>query len=696
MAPSQRPSERHAPEARAGAPAIFISVAVLAPVRGAFTYRLPPGQPVPARGEAVRVPFGRRAAVGFCLGGSAGPPAGVDLGTVKQVLADAPGAGETSALPPPLPLELFDFLAWTAAYYLHPIGEVLKTALPPPGRIPTARRKQSPRLVGLTSPPAPSAAQAQAIDAITAAVGAYKFAPLLLHGVTGSGKTEVYLAAITAALARGKTAIVLVPEIGLTPQMTARFAGRFGHQVAALHSGQSRGERAREWQRLYAGEALVALGVRAGVFAPVQNLGLIIVDEEHDPSFKQDDRLCYHARDMAVARAKLAGCPVILGSATPSLETVANVEAGRYQKLALAQRIDARPMPPVELIDLRGEPPPGHGATPLLRPELALAMAETLARGEQTILFLNRRGHAGCLVCQACGKVSACPNCDVSMTAHGAGHARGRRLICHYCGQGAAWPELCPHCRGPLTELSAGTERLEAEVRTRFTGARVARLDRDTASGQALHRTLDALGQGEIDVLVGTQLVAKGHDFPKVTLVGVVLADVGLNLPDFRAAERTFQLLVQVAGRAGRGVRPGRVLIQTYFPEHPALVAAQQHDFEGFARGELVRRRAQGFPPTHRLCGVRIDGQSATTAARAAGELARLAESALRRLGTRASVLGPALAPLSRLKGRTRYQLLLRARTHAELAQLAEPLMAAAKELGAVRVVFDMDPISML
>ena len=349
-------------------------------------------------------------------------------------------------------------------------------------------------------------------------------------------------------------------------------------------------------------------------------------------------------------------------------------------------------MPPVELISLRGGPPPGHGSSPLLRPELALAISEALGRQEQSILFLNRRGHAGCLVCQSCGQVSACPNCDVSMTAH----QRGRRLICHYCGHSAEWPETCPHCRGTLSELSAGTERLEAEVRARFPAARVARLDRDTSSGAALHRTLDALGNGEIDILVGTQLVSKGHDFPNVTLVGVVLADVGLNLPDFRAAERTFQLLVQVAGRAGRGERPGKVLIQTYFPEHPALVAAQGHDFARFADAELLRRRAQGFPPSSRLCAVRVDAQNPHTAARAAQTLANLAEATLRKLGGRASVLGPALAPLARLKGRTRYQLLLRARTHGELARLATPLQAAAADLGAVRVVFDMDPLSMM
>ena len=664
----------------------LVSVAVLAPVRGAFSYRLPEGLPTPLRGQRLEVPFGARTASGFALGAVA-PEAPRPEGTLlKDVLRLVDAPGEESLFPS----ELFEFLIWTSEYYLHPLGEVLKAASPPAGAVPKPRRPRE--LPARDLPPEATPDQLVANRQLTEAIQRAAFAPFLLHGVTGSGKTEVYLEAIAQVLAQGRSAIVLVPEIGMTPQLLARFTARFGAEVSALHSGLARGERLRAWRRLRTGEARVAVGVRAAVFAPMQNLGLIIVDEEHDSSFKQEDRLCYHARDMAVARAKLAACAVVLGSATPSLETLSNVEAGRYHKLSLASRIDSRPLPPVELISLRGEPPPGHAGVPMLRPELALAVSETLERGEQTILFLNRRGHAGCLVCQSCGRVSACPNCDVSMTAH----ARGKRLLCHYCGCSARWPEVCPHCRGPLTELSAGTERLEAEVRERFPKARVARLDRDTATGTAHERTLAALAAGELDVLVGTQLVTKGHDFPNVTLVGVVLADVGLNLPDFRAAERTFQLLVQVAGRAGRGDRPGKVLIQTYFPDHPALLAAREHDHARFAAHELLRRRAQGFPPASRLCAVRVDAVNPNRAAEAARKLADLAEAELRRTGGRASVLGPALAPLARLRGRTRYQLLLRARTHREISRLAAVLQAEAANLGPVRVVFDVDPISML
>jgi primosomal protein N' (replication factor Y) len=641
---------------------------------------------MPARGQRLEVPFGTRTASGFALGAVTPNSPQPEGALLKDVLRLVEGHGEETLFP----AELFEFLVWTSEYYLHPLGEVLKTASPPSGPAPRARRA---RVVPARDvPPIATPDQAVANREVADAIRDGAFVPYLLHGVTGSGKTEVYLEAIAQVLALGRSAIILVPEIGMTPQLLSRFTARFGTEVAALHSGLSRGERLRAWQRLRSGEARVAVGVRAAVFAPVRNLGLIIVDEEHDSSFKQEDRLCYHARDMAVARAKLAACPVILGSATPSLETIANVQAGRYRKLSLASRIDSRPLPPVELISLRGEPPPGHAGAPMLRPELALAVSETLERGEQTILFLNRRGHAGCLVCQSCGRVSACPNCDVSMTAH----ARGKQLLCHYCGCSARWPETCPQCRGPLTELSAGTEKLEVEVRERFPTARVGRLDRDTAGGAALEGTLAALAAGELDVLVGTQLVSKGHDFPNVTLVGVVLADVGLNLPDFRAAERTFQLLVQVAGRAGRGDRPGKVLIQTYFPDHPALLAAREHDHDRFAAHELLRRRAQGFPPTSRLCAVRVDAVNPNRAAAAARRLADLAEAELRRTGGRASLLGPALAPLARLRGRTRYQLLLRARTHREIARLAAVLQAEVSNLGPVRVVFDVDPISML
>jgi primosomal protein N' (replication factor Y) len=659
----------------------LVRVAVLAPVRGLFTYRLPAELRAGAAiGRRVEVPFGRRKLQGFIVDWPGEAPAEVEPREVTAWVDEAPL----------FPDALFRFLLWTADYYLHSPGEVLKTALPPGGTTAPKKRRKAhgteEDLIPPFAPRTPTVAQAEACGAVVAAVDSGGYHPFLLHGVTGSGKTEVYLTAIARALELGKSAVVLVPEIGLTPQLVQRFRERFGNLVAVLHSGTSRGERAREWHRLRNGVARVAIGVRAAVFAPVDHLGLIVVDEEHDPSFKQEDRLCYHARDMAVARAKLSGCSVVLGSATPSLESFSNAEAGRYRKLTLPTRVDDRVMPVVELVDLCG---PVQG---ILREPLLLALGETLQRGEQSILFLNRRGHSGSLCCKSCGHVESCPHCSVSLTQHLA----RRRLLCHYCGLTRAIPEHCPQCRGPLTPLGVGTEKVEEEVVRLFPTARVARLDSDVGSAARVARTLRNFRDRKIDVLVGTQVVAKGHDFPFVTLVGVVLADTGLTLPDFRAAERSFQLLVQVAGRAGRGDAPGRVLIQTYHPDHPALVHAGTHDYLAFAEGELQRRRAQGWPPYGRLCAVRIDAVNPQAAERAARHLGKVAGRKLIERKLRAAVLGPALAPLERLRGRTRWQLLLRAPTHQALRELTVALQEASTDLGPVRVVFDVDPVSMM
>ncbi|MHB8416672.1 MAG: replication restart helicase PriA [Myxococcales bacterium] len=648
---------------------------MLAPVRGLFTYRVPAALAARAApGLRVEVPFGRRSLQGFIVEPAEAAPEGIEPRELSAVLDEEP-------LFPPA---LFRFLLWTADYYLHPPGEVLKTALPPRGaggaRPRKAEASPAPEPKRLTS------AQEAAAAAVHTAIERNEYRAFLLHGVTGSGKTEVYLAAIARAIELGRAAVALVPEIGLTPQLEQRFRERFGDLVAVLHRGQSPGRRAADWRRLREGTARVALGVRAAVFAPVSALGLVVVDEEHDPSFKQEDRLCYHARDMAVARAKLADCPVLLGSATPSLESFANAAAGRYQTLALPARIDDRPLPEVAMVDLCGAPPG------LLHETLLNGLGEALLRGEQAILFLNRRGHSGCLSCRACGHVESCRDCSVSLTWHKA----RQRLLCHYCGLSRAVPARCPACKGELVPLGAGTEKVEEEVARLFPTARVARLDADVGAPVRLAKTLRAFRDRELDVLVGTQLVAKGHDFPHVTLVGAVLADSGLNLPDFRASERSFQLLVQVAGRAGRGDAPGRVLIQTYHPDHPALVHVARHDYLAFAEAELARRRAIGWPPWSRLVAVRVDAPNPQAAERAARALGRVAEATVIGKRLRVTVLGPSLAPLERLRGRTRWQLLLRAAARPALREVALALQAAATDVGPVRVVFDVDPVGML
>jgi primosomal protein N' (replication factor Y) len=532
-------------------------------------------------------------------------------------------------------------------------------------------------------------AQQAAVDAMVAARAA-GFVAWLLHGVTGSGKTEVYLRAI-AALPDDASALVLVPEISLTHQLVERVRARFGDAVAVLHSQLSVGERWDEWRRIARGAARIVVGARSAVFAPLRRLGLIVVDEEHDASYKQGDGVHYHGRDVAVMRAKLAACPIVLGSATPAMESLANARAGRYRLLELPERVADRPLPAVQLVDLRA-----HAAAqpPVLTPELAAALDANLAAGGQSLVFLNRRGFANFLQCRACGEPLLCPNCSVALTIH----RRWRAARCHYCDHTIPPPTTCGECReAALIEWGVGTEQLEALLRQRFPGARVARMDRDTTRRKGSQQVL--LGDwraGRFDILIGTQMITKGHDVPGVTLVGVVFADAGLNFPDFRAAERTFQLLAQVAGRAGRGEKPGRVIVQTLQPEHYSLQAAAHHDFAAFAAAELAARRELGYPPFSRLILLRFEGTDGAAVAALAADAAR----ALRqRADGRCGVLGPAPAAIERLRQRHRHHILMRGAQGALLRQVVGDtlpgLRAAARPKG-VRVIVDVDPQHML
>jgi primosomal protein N' (replication factor Y) len=537
----------------------------------------------------------------------------------------------------------------------------------------------------------PTPGQAAALARLRAAAGEGAFRSFLLHGVTGSGKTEVYLQLIADALARGRGAIVLVPEIALTPQLASRFRARFGERVAVLHSGLTDRERYDEWRRLREGQARIALGARSAVFAPVADLAVIVVDEEHDPSFKQEEGVRYHARDVALLRAQRAGALCVLGSATPSLESYALARDGRHVLLELPARATARPLPEVQIVDLRT-----WRADPesLLTAPLTQAISETLAAGEQVILFLNRRGFATFVVCTGCGHAFRCRDCSVSLTYHRAGD----RLRCHYCGHAEPLPIECPECQDPgsIRRFGLGTERIEAALKERFPAARVGRLDRDTAAGTGLRDVLTRVASGDIDILVGTQMVTKGHDFPGVTLVGVLLADAGLSLPDFRASERTFQLLTQVAGRAGRGERPGRVLVQTWAPEHPAIVCARTHDYQAFFRAESAARRELDYPPHGRLIAVRLDGPDPHEVRAVADDLAaRARRLAQNPAAARVGVLGPAEAPLARLKGRTRWHLWARSTDRAALRAFVRRLVHDAAR-PSVRVTIDVDPISAL
>jgi primosomal protein N' (replication factor Y) len=538
-------------------------------------------------------------------------------------------------------------------------------------------------------PPELTEAQARALAAVEAALERGQYAPFLLHGVTGSGKTEVYLRAIARARQLGRRALVLVPEISLTPQLAARFRGRFGDEVAVLHSALSDAERADAWRRLERGQVAIALGARSAAFAPIDRVGIVVVDEEHDGSFKQQDGVRYNGRDVALVRARAAQAVALLGSATPQLETFHAARSGRMTLLELPDRATARPLPEVEIIDLKI-----HRTEGLLSARLCVELERTLDAGEQAILFLNRRGFATFVLCKSCGEPARCRDCSVTLTWHRAVD----RLVCHYCGFRAPLKETCALCGARAIErLGVGTEQVEAQIAERFPRARVARLDRDTAQGRGLERVLEGVRAHEVDIVVGTQMITKGHDFPSVTLVGVVLADHGMGLPDFRAAERTYQLLEQVAGRAGRGDRPGRVLVQTYNPKHPAVTCARDHAYRRFVDGELATRQQPSYPPWTRLACVHIDGadaQAVRATAEAAAESARKV-AARAPADAQATVLGPTEAPLGRLKGRTRWQLFVKAERAGVVRAVCRAALAPPAPR-AVRVSVDIDPNSML
>jgi primosomal protein N' (replication factor Y) (superfamily II helicase) len=533
--------------------------------------------------------------------------------------------------------------------------------------------------------------QYEALEAIRSALEKNEFKTFLLEGVTGSGKTEVYLRSIEAALALGKNALLLVPEIALTPAMAGQFFHRFGRQVAILHSAFSDSERADQWRRIRKSEARVVVGTRSGVFAPVQNLGLVIVDEEHDASYKQQEAPRYHGRDVALVRAKDAGAVAVLGSATPSVETRYNSEHGKYSMLRLPERIAQRPLPEVQVLDMRVEFLETRRQATFSR-KLLEEMRQRLAQGEQTILLLNRRGFSSFMVCRACGERLQCANCAVVLTHH----KRDRRMLCHYCGYAEKVPTECPKCGSDYIQfLGTGSERVEDELHQHLPIARIARLDRDAASGKgAVEQILDSFRNGDLDILVGTQMIAKGHDIPNVTLVGVVLADIGLSMPDFRAAERSFQLLTQAAGRAGRGTAAGRVVIQTLNPDHYAVRFAAQHDYDGFYKKEMEFRKWLRYPPFAALANVLVRARKRDDAFRMATELSFVLNPPP--VGIR--VMGPAEAPVPRLKDEFRFQILLKAAKRPVLRETLQELrrFADKEKWSATALVIDVDPISLM
>lgn len=712
-------------------------------------------------GRRALVPFGRRKLTGYILDNEVDSSV-ENLKEIIEVL-DSELLWTANEL---------EFFRWVAAYYLHPLGEVLRTALPTginlqsrkelnnnnpglsggksvrrekfylPGpsseyiRQPSARALEilaviretgdiqasvlkkrfgtcSPQLKRLTElglitvqerevyrdpfkdavfkrdePRLLHTYQKNALDTITACLDRQQYNAFLLYGVTGSGKTEVYLQAISHALDRGLNALMLVPEIALTPQLTGRFQARFGGaELAILHSGLSDGERYDEWRRIRRGLARIVIGARSAIFAPLEKIGIIIVDEEHEASFKQSDGLRYNARDLSLVRGRMEQAAVVLGSATPLVTSIHAASLGRLTLIELPERVENRPLPTVERVAMKG-------IKETVSPALAALLAETLEQKQQSIVFLNRRGFATFLVCSACGQPLSCPNCSVTLTFH---RQRGHS-ICHYCDYAVPAPGTCPSCSGTeLTELGAGTEKLEYDLKDLLPQARLLRMDSDTTSGKGSHqRLLSKMGDGSADILIGTQMIAKGHDFPGVTLVGVINAEAGLGMPDFRAAERTFQLLSQVIGRAGRGEIPGRVLLQAYDTEHYAILSAASHDAAGFYRQELEFREEAGYPPFSFLAAIGISGLSEQLVSEQAEQAARLLIKLKQQLKTRLEVLGPAQSPIYRLRSRFRRQILLKAATRGDLHKLVAVWRQQFRCPSTIRIFIDIDPVDLM
>jgi len=564
------------------------------------------------------------------------------------------------------------------------------------GVLETSRRErldpvQVGELGGASSEPlAPTPAQQAVLDALAPG----EPGAMLLHGVTGSGKTEVYLQAAARVLQQGEQVLVLVPEIGLTPQLVGHFRARFGDGVAVLHSGLTGVERLRSWRRIRSGTANVAVGARSALFAPFQNLGLVVVDEEHDDSYKQDDGVRYHARDLAVVRGHMAGCPVVLGSATPSTETLQNALDGRYQLLQITERVTPRPLPQVELVDLNQVARSPDGKVPLLSPRLVQALEQVLSSGGKAILLHNRRGYATVVQCPDCGGRYTCPSCDISLVLH----KRLGQLTCHYCGLKRPYSPDCPKCEGQVEEIGQGAEQLEEVLNRLFPWVPVGRMDADTtASRGAHHRILEAFRTGETRLLVGTQVVAKGPDFPDVKLAAAVNIDMVLTLPDFRSAERCWALVTQLAGRAGRGDQPGRVILQTHHPDH--FVFGTLDDPQAFMAQESRLRRILGYPPFTRLVLLRVESPDRVAALNAAAAIARQLRRELP-LDKVLDIMGPSPAPLARLVGRWRYQLVLRGWQLGPfrrwLDARAGDLRGSLRQRKGVRVTLDVDPRSIM
>ncbi len=660
---------------------MIAEVAVGLPIDKTFHYLVPP--PLEARitaGKRVWVPFGAKRIVGYVVGTSSTSSI-ADIKPVETVIDDYAV----------LPDEILKLTKWMSDYYLCPLGEVIETCLPltiRKGKTEVAQRKHAPEVnYEQTRHLELTAQQNAGIGPILEDIDKARHNCYLLFGITGSGKTEIYLQAIDLALKKNKACICLIPEIALTPQTTERFKSRFGDEVSVIHSRLSEGVRFKEWQKALKGQCRVVIGPRSAIFSPVKDLGLIIMDEEHETSYKQEDSPRYHARDVAVKRAQIAGAVLVMGSATPSMESYYNALNGQYKMLRLTERILKRELPKVRIVDMRKEiVHQKHVAvfSILLQDKIRAA----LTTKKQIILFLNRRGFSTHIDCKRCGFVMECKRCKSVLVYH----SDLDRLVCHYCNRKFDVPKLCPSCEGAYMKFfGIGTQKVESELYRLYPGARIARMDTDATSRKGSHeRILNDFKNGLIDILIGTQMITKGLDFPLVTLVGVISADTSLNLPDFRASERTFDLLTQVAGRAGRGSEVSEVIIQTYTPSSYAVSLASRHDYEGFYENEIVSRKALGFPPYYKIIKFTFRAAKEEKASSAASEFAERAKSV-----KGIKVMGPAPSPMIKVRGQFRWNVFLKFKAHKTFSLQLRAIVAEFKKGKGAFLVVDVDPINM-
>ena len=658
-------------------------VAFNLPLDRTFHYFVPPTlQGRLQVGMRVIAPFGPRERVGYVLQLLTQSPIR-ELKPIRRIIDPVPMITD----------ERWALATWLSDYYYCSVGEALAAMVPASLRL-SAVPGSSPTAAPDTRGEVPGSAhvltthQQRALKAIVASMASSRAERIVLHGITGSGKTELYLRAIGETLRQGRSAICLVPEISLTPQTTDRFLERFGERVAVWHSRLSAKQRAGEWAKLASGACRIVVGARSAVFAPVRHLGLVILDEEHEQAYKQEGVPRYHAREVAIARARLTGATVVLGSATPSIESYYAAAQQRGGILTLPERIKGRPLPTVELIDMREELALRHRAAPF-SDRLQQALQQAVERGEQVMLLLNRRGFSRISQCKTCGAVERCTRCSVPLVYH----ASRKEMVCHYCNFHHAPEEICPQChKGYLRFRGTGTERVESELHRLFPATSIARMDRDTTTTRESHRRIyEAVKTRQVQLLVGTQMIAKGFDFPQVTLVGVISADTELNLPDFRAGERTFDLLTQVAGRAGRGDQPGRVLVQTFCPTHYAIQAAKDHDYHRFYAEEIAMRRRLGLPPFVHLVELTLMGSSHQRVQEAAQRLAAHLRRAIAR--RRIALLGPAPHRVPRLRRAYRVCLLMKARRVEAMTGILRRVLQPGRKFGGMPVVVNVDPL---